>query len=101
MNINATTLAAASIVLPFALGPTGSALAQDDRDCVSARQAQQAVEAGEILDLPGAAAREGVAEKYIGDEARLCEIDGRPHWVVIVQNAYGDSQRIVLNAQGD
>jgi hypothetical protein len=101
MNIIATTFAAAFVVLPLSVAPVGAALAQGEGDCVSPLQAQQAVEAGRILDLSSAAAREGVARKFIGDEARLCEIDGSPHWVVILQNAAGDSERVVLNAQGD
>ena len=89
------------LALPLVTAPVGAVVAQEDGGCVSARQAQAAVENGLILDLPRAARREGVEQKYIGDEARLCDIDGAPHWVVIVQNAYGDSERVVLNAEAD
>jgi hypothetical protein len=82
------------------LTEVGPALAQGD-DCMTARQAQQAVEAGEILELPDAARRAGVAQKYIDSQARLCEVNGEPHWIVNVMNELGNSQRIVLNAQSD
>ena len=101
MNSLATTLAAVTLALTLPFASPEAPVAQEDGACVSARQAQAAVENGSILDLPRAAQREGVAEKYISDEARLCDVDGAPHWVVIVQNAYGDSERVVLNAQAD
>lgn len=97
----ATTLTAIWLSLPIALASSGAPVAQDDGSCVSSRQAQQAVEAGEILDLSSAAQREGIDRKFIGDEARLCDVDGSPHWVVNVMSESGDSERIVLNAQGD
>lgn len=68
---------------------------------MSGREAQEAVESGRVLELPSAARRAGLEKKFIGDEARLCNVDGSPHWVVSVMNDAGDSERIVLNAQGD
>jgi len=97
----ATTLTAIWLSLPIALASSGAPVAQDDGNCVSSRQAQEAVEAGEVLGLSTAAQREGIDRKFIGDEARLCDIDGSPHWVVNVMSESGDSERIVLNAQGD
>lgn len=97
----ATTLAALLLALPLALVASGAPAAQENGNCVTARQAQQAVEAGEILELPEAAQREGIDRKFIGDEARLCDIDGSPHWVVNVMSESGDSERVVLNAQGN
>lgn len=96
-----TFLAAISLALPLALTASGTPAAQEDGNCVSARQAQQAVEAGEILGLAAAARGEGIDRKFIGDEARLCDIDGAPHWVVNVMSESGESQRIVLNAQAN
>ena len=96
-----TAFAAIFLALPIALVASGAPAAQEDADCVSARQAQQAVEAGEILGLAAAAGGEGIDRKFIGDEARLCEIDGAPHWVVNVMSESGESQRIVLNAQAN
>ena len=102
MNTKITTaFAALFLALPLALAPSGTPAAQEDGDCVSARQAQQAVEAGEILGLAAAAAGEGIQQKFIGAEARLCDIDGAPHWVVNVMSESGESQRIVLNAQAN
>jgi hypothetical protein len=96
----ATTIAAVSLALPMALFSYRAPAAQEDGNCVSARQAQQWVESGEILQLRDAAQREGVNPKYIGD-ARLCGPDGARHWVVSVINESGDSRRISLNAQGN
>lgn len=98
-SIIATALVALQLAMPAGLAATGPALAQED--CLTGRQAQQAVEAGEILELPVAARREGVALKFIGDEAQLCTIDGAPHWVVSVMSNAGHSERIVLNAQAN
>lgn len=95
----ATTLAAFVLALPL-VPVSGPALAQGN-NCVSARQAQQAVESGEILELPDAARRAGVDRKYIDNQAQLCDVDGAPHWIVNMMNEYGDSERVVLNALGD
>lgn len=96
----ATTIAAISLALPMALISFGAPAAQEDGSCVNARQAQQWVEAGDILQLRDAAQREGVNPKYIGD-ARLCGPEGSRHWVVSVINESGDSKRISLNAQAN
>jgi hypothetical protein len=96
-----STLTALYLTLPLALASTGAPAAQEDGNCVTALTAQQAVEAGEILELPVAARREGLEQKFIGDEARLCEIGGAPHWVVNVMSPAGDSERVVLNARAD
>jgi hypothetical protein len=96
----ATTIAAVSLALPMALISFGAPAAQEDSNCVSARQAQQWVESGEVMQLRDAAERAGVSSKYIGD-ARLCGPDGSRHWVVSVINESGDSKRISLNAQGN
>jgi len=87
--------------LPLGLGSAGLAVAQGESDCVGAREAQQAVESGEIMELPDAARRAGLERKFIGQQAQLCNVDGSPHWVVSVMNASGESERIVLNAQGN
>lgn len=101
MNRRISTIVAAFILaLPVALASSGAPGAQENGDCVSARQAQQAVEAGEIMELPDAARRAGVEQKYIGD-ARLCDVGGSQHWVVNVMSEDGESERIVLNAEGE
>lgn len=97
----AAVIIALQLALPVALAAGAPASAQEGDACLSARQAQEAVEAGEILELPAAARREGLVEKFIGDEARLCTIDGMPHWVVNVMSSAGYSERIVLNAQAN
>lgn len=99
-SLVATSLLALLFVLPLPLGTASAAVAQDG-NCVSSREAQQAVEAGEVLGLADAASRQGEGQKYIGEEARLCDIDGAPHWVVNMMNEQGESERIVLNAQGN
>jgi hypothetical protein len=96
-----TTIAAVVLALPLSFTDVGNAVAQGADGCVSARQAQQAVEAGEILELPDAARRAGVDQKYIDNQAQLCDVDGSPHWIVNMMNESGDSTRVVLNAQGD
>lgn len=96
----ATTIAAVSLALPMALFSFGAPAAQEDGNCVNARQAQLWVESGEVLQLRDAAQREGVNPKYIGD-AQLCGPDGGRHWVVSVMNESGDSRRISLNAQAN
>lgn len=97
----AILLAGFVLALPLGLGFSGAAFAQEERDCVGAREAQQAVESGEIMELPDAARRAGLERKFIGQQARLCNVNGSPHWVVSVMNDAGESERIVLNAQGD
>ena len=66
-----SALTALWLTLPLALASTGAPAAQEEGSCVSALEAQQAVEAGEILELPVAARREGLEQKFIGNEARL------------------------------
>ena len=102
MTRNSIILSAALLSLSLALVPAGVAPAQEEGDCLSAREAQQAVESNEIIGLAAALRREGKDNlKPIGNEARLCNVDGTPHWVISVMNDYGDSERIVLNAQAD
>ena len=87
------------LALLFAAAPMGAAVAQEG-DCVNASQAQRLVESGELLNLPEALARAGKDNvKLIGSQARLCNVSGTPHWVMSVMNSYGESERIVLNAQ--
>jgi hypothetical protein len=97
----ATVIAASTLAISLAFASFGAAAAQEDGNCVSSRQAQQAVESGEVMQLPEAARRAGIEQKFIGDEARLCDVDGAPHWVVSVMRDNGESERIVLNAQGN
>ncbi len=96
----ATSLTALMLALPLSFGTAGAAVAQDG-NCVGSREAQQAVEAGEVLGLAEAARDQGGEQSFIGEEARLCDIDGAPHWVVNMMNEQGESERIVLNAQGN
>jgi hypothetical protein len=96
----AIVLAGHLLALPLGLGSSG-VFAQEESNCLGAREAQQAVESGEIMELPDAARRAGLERKFIGQQARLCEVDGSPHWVVSVMNESGASERIVLNAQGN
>lgn len=100
-TVISTVFAAFFLALPMSLASVGAPAAQEGDNCVTARQAQQAVEAGEILGLAEAASEEGVDQKFISDEARLCDIEGAPHWIVNVMSRSGESQRIVLNAQGN
>ena len=97
-----TNIAASALAVALALTSFGAAAAQEDSNCVSSRQAQQAVESGQVMQLPEAARRAGIEQrKFIGDEAQLCDVDGAPHWIVSVMKDNGDSERIVLNAQGN
>jgi hypothetical protein len=96
-----TAMAGLVLALPLGFGSSGAAAAQEESDCVSAREAQQAVETGQIMELPDAARRAGLERKFIGDQARLCNVDGSPHWVVSVMNDSGESERVVLDAQGN
>ncbi len=97
----AIVVAGLGLALPFGLASSGAAAAQEQGDCVGAREAQQAVESGQIMELPDAARRAGLERKFIGQQAQLCNVDGSPHWVVSVMNNSGESERIVLNAQGN
>ncbi|HQZ12755.1 MAG TPA: hypothetical protein PK286_07685 [Devosia sp.] len=97
----AIVVAAVLMVVPVGFGSSGVVFAQEEGDCMGAREAQQAVESGQIMELPDAARRAGLERKFIGQQARLCNVDGSPHWVVSVMNNSGESERIVLNAQGN
>jgi hypothetical protein len=93
-------LAATIVALPMAFAFGLPAFAQGG-DCISGRQAQRAVDAGEIAQLPEAAAAAGVREKIISSSAKVCNVDGSPHWVVNVMDSYGESKSISLPADSD
>jgi len=101
MNSLATSFVGPALALFLAATSVGPVAAQEGDSCLTARQAQQAVESGEILELPDAARRAGVKQKYIDNQAQLCDVDGSPHWIVNMMNESGDSTRVVLNASGD
>lgn len=102
MTFAASLIGALVLAAPLSLGPAGPSFAQgSEGKCVTAKQAQVAVESGEILELPDAARRAGVDQKFIDSQARLCDVNGSPHWIVNVMNESGDSERVVLNAEGD
>jgi len=97
----ATVIAASTLAISLAFASFGAAAAQEDGNCVSSRQAQQAVESAAADGMRVDIGRAGIEQKFIGDEARLCDVDGAPHWVVSVMRDNGESERIVLNAQGN
>lgn len=94
-------LLAAALVLSLPLSLASSLATAQDRDCLNAKQAQRLVESGDLLDVPEALSRAGVENARPIGQARLCDRDDVPHWIVNVMNAYGDSERIVLNAQAN
>ncbi|MDP1730723.1 MAG: hypothetical protein Q8L54_05990, partial [Devosia sp.] len=87
-------LAATIVALPLAFAVNWSAPAQGIGECITGRQAQRAVDAGEIAQLPDAAAAAGVRQKIISSSAKVCDINGSPHWVVNVMDSYGESRSI-------
>ena len=84
-----------TLLAGFAL--PGAAHAQDHGDCLNKRDIQQAIESGEIAPLADIMAEAGVNERPLS--VQVCDVDGSPHYVVNMMDSYGDSQRIVLNAQ--
>jgi hypothetical protein len=100
MNTIATTLAAVVLALPLAVSSLGGAAAQQDVDCLSGRQIQQAINDGEILGLAQAMTAAGVDGKPLS-EPEVCRSDGRVQYRVNIMNSYGEAERIVLNAQGN
>ena len=73
----AILLAGFVLALPLGFGSFGAAFAQEERDCVGAREAQQAVESGEIMELPDAARRAG-SNGNSSVSRRLCNVNGSP-----------------------
>lgn len=100
MNTIATTLAAVLLALPLALTSLGAPVAQEDGDCISGRQIQEAINEGEIVDLADAMAAEGIDGKPLS-QPDVCRTSGRLQYRVNIMNSYGEAERIVLNAQAN
>lgn len=98
--LNLNMLAAISVALPLFFGVSAAANAQE---CVSGRQAQQAVEARRITSLDAAMDAAGVSPDQVINRSgpKLCDVDGNPYWQVNVQDEYGNSQTVDLPAEGD
>jgi hypothetical protein len=95
----ATILTALWLAMPLALAQAGAATAQDEGDCVSAREAQPLVEQGLVLSVDEAMRREGVRTRP--SSVQLCDPNGNAFWLVNVMDAQADAKRIVLNAQAN
>jgi hypothetical protein len=95
-----TLSAAISLALPLAFASFGPATAQDGGDCLSGRQIQQGIDAGEIVPLDEAMSAAGVDDRPIG-RANVCKRDGNLEYHVNIMDDYGESDTKILNAQGD
>jgi len=96
----ATTFTAITMALSLGLASFGAAAAQEAGACLQGRQIQQAIDAGEILELADALNAAGVDEKPLS-QPEVCDINGRLQYRVNIMNSYGEAERIVLNAQGN
>jgi hypothetical protein len=99
MNTIATTISAIALALPLAFASFGAPAAQEEGECISGRQIQQAINDGEILELADALAAAGIDAKPLS-EPEVCRTDGQRMYRVNIMNSYGEAERIVLNAQG-
>lgn len=100
MNRIATTIAAALLALPIALTSFGAPAAQEEGECISGRQIQQAINDGEIVDLADAMQAEGVEGKPLS-QPDVCRSSGQLQYRINIMNSSGEAERIVLNAQGN
>ena len=96
----AKPVAAIALALPIALASFGAPAAQEEGDCISGRQIQQAINDGDIIDLADAMQAEGVKAKPLS-QPDVCRIGGRLQYRLNIMNSYGEAERIVLNAQGN
>jgi hypothetical protein len=70
---------------------------EDEGACLDNREIQQGINSGKILPLSEVLANEGISQRPLS--VRVCEVGGRPHYVVNLIDSYGDSERVVLNAE--
>jgi hypothetical protein len=96
----AKTVAAVALALPLALASFGAPAAQEEGDCITGRQIQQAINDGDIVDLADAMQAEGVRAKPLS-QPDVCRVGGQLKYRVNIMNSYGEAERIVLNAQGN
>lgn len=96
-------LAAIGVALPLFFAFDTAAMAQDDGECLSGRDAQQAFQARRIMSFDRAATAAGVSPEDIVSQTgpKLCDVEGRPYWQVNVQDEYGNSETVDLPAGGD
>jgi hypothetical protein len=102
-NPHLNILAAIGLALPLAFVLVGTAAAQDNGNCLSGRDAQQAFQARQIMSFDRAATAEGYSPEDIVSQSgpQLCDIDGRPHWKVNIRGKDGNYETVDLPAQGD
>lgn len=95
-----TLFAAVCLTLPVDLAATGAVAAQEEGECISGRQIQEAIGDGEIMELATALDAAGVNAKPLS-EPEVCQFDGQRQYRVNIMNASGEAERIVLNAQAN
>jgi hypothetical protein len=100
MNSLLSTIAAVMIALPLVVAAPVGLAAQEDGDCLSGRQIQEAISDGAILDLFQAMENAGVSGKPLS-EPEVCNIGGERQYRVNIMNENGEAERIVLNAQAN
>lgn len=91
-------LAAAIMALPLALAVPGTAIAQQD-GCLTGRQIQQALDAGQIVQLNEAMRAAGIVDQPIG-RASVCLQDGELKYRLNFMNRAGVSETRDLPAEG-
>jgi len=91
------TVAAIALALPIALTSYGTPAAQEEGECISGLQIQQAITAGRIMDLADALSEAGIKGMPLS-EPEVCRIDGALKYRVNVKSG-SDYDREVLNAQ--
>lgn len=91
-------LAAAVMALPLAFAMHGPAVAQVN-ECLTGRQIQQALDAGQIVQLNEAMRAAGIVDEPIG-RASVCRQDGELKYRLNFMNRAGESETRDLPAEG-
>lgn len=98
-NPHLNRLAAIGVALPMLLAiSTTTALPQQGDACLSGRQIQQALDAGEIVQLNEAMRSAGIQEEPIG-RANVCKQNGELKYRLNFMNSYGESETRDLPAE--
>ncbi|MCB1517207.1 MAG: hypothetical protein KDJ19_06280 [Hyphomicrobiaceae bacterium] len=97
MNKNAfRKMAGTTILALLSLGFTDIAMAQNVQQCVSAADANAAVQSGQILKLPQALSVAGVPRSAQILNQQVCYVDGQLGYVVSVLESSGNTRQLVL-----
>lgn len=90
---------AAGAALSLVLGAAVPAAAQENGDCLSPHEIQEAIASGTIVTVDEAMAASGIDQPPLS--SKVCRSNGSLNYHVNIMDAYGEAKPKVLDAEGE